>query len=136
MGRRPASDFEKFPLHGAAFSGAVDTVRELMMRGADVNAQDALGRTALHYACEHQHLETVQALVKAGARVDLRDGYGNISLWHAVFWFKGGDPSLMLSLLRAGADFDSKNHTDRSPRDMAKTNMWPGMAEVLMEFPN
>ncbi|KAJ5214973.1 hypothetical protein N7468_010652 [Penicillium chermesinum] len=44
--------------------------------GRVVNAQDWLGRTALHMACESNQQELVEMLVQAGAQLDIRDFEG------------------------------------------------------------
>ncbi len=46
----------------------------LLELGADVNARDDDGRTALHGAAHKGSTELVQTLVKRGAKLDARDG--------------------------------------------------------------
>jgi ankyrin repeat protein len=45
----------------------------LLKEGADINAQDARGRTALLAAVEGNHLESAQVLIEAGADVNVQD---------------------------------------------------------------
>ncbi|KAK3293095.1 ankyrin repeat-containing domain protein [Chaetomium fimeti] len=55
-------------LQGAAISGGLLLAKELILRGADVNAPAAFcGRTALQGAAEHGRLDMVQLLLNAGA---------------------------------------------------------------------
>ena len=49
----------------AAQKGSVDTVKELLSRGAKVNARDNNGCTALHWAARNGHSEVVLALLEA-----------------------------------------------------------------------
>ncbi|TAL43997.1 MAG: ankyrin repeat domain-containing protein, partial [Salinibacterium sp.] len=98
---------------------------------ADVAAVDNALLTPLHMACRQGHFEVARLLLEAGAPVDARDSFGNTRLWRAVFAFQGGDPALIRLLLAAGADPDVKNHTDRSPRDMAHIFDRPGVRDVL-----
>ena len=42
-------------LHEAALEGHVDVVKVLIQNGADVNAVDAVKKTALHIAAEEGH---------------------------------------------------------------------------------
>jgi len=52
----------------------LETVKLLLELGADVNAADADGRTALHGAAHKGRNEVVQVLVDHGAKLDARDG--------------------------------------------------------------
>lgn len=51
-------------------------VMRLIVRGADVNARDAQGRTPLFYAVQQHHLEMVKALVFKGADTGVTDREG------------------------------------------------------------
>jgi hypothetical protein len=51
-----------------------DSVRLLLELGADVNAVDGDGRTALHGAAHKGRNEVVQLLVDHGAKLDAHDG--------------------------------------------------------------
>ena len=52
----------------AAGRGHIDTVKALLEAGADLNAKDKEGKTALMYAKEKNHTEIVHLLKKAGAK--------------------------------------------------------------------
>ena len=52
----------------AAWRGHTDTVKALLDAGANVNAQDGDGETALSLAMKEGHTETANALRNAGAR--------------------------------------------------------------------
>ena len=57
-------------LHDAALTGDVESVREALARGEDVNGVSADGETALHVACTYAHDECVAALLAAGDESD------------------------------------------------------------------
>lgn len=59
-------------LHMAAQEGDIEEVRHLLHLGADVNAFDEIGRTALHYAAAGEHLRVVELLLDNGAQVNAR----------------------------------------------------------------
>ena len=54
-------------LHAAATGGNVDFVRELVVRGCDVNAVKANGCTPLHDAATSGRTQAVRELLKLGA---------------------------------------------------------------------
>ncbi|MFZ1753288.1 MAG: ankyrin repeat domain-containing protein [Caldilineaceae bacterium] len=57
----------------AAAVGDTAAVQQLLQAGADINAQDDLGRTPVMAATHGNHSETVQALIQAGADIDRQD---------------------------------------------------------------
>jgi ankyrin repeat protein len=52
-----------------AFGGRLDVVQALFANGAEVNAAERFGRTALMMASESGILDVVQALLAKGAEV-------------------------------------------------------------------
>ena len=56
------------PLHDAAVHGDTKTVGALIDAGADLNATNAFGATALDWAANQGRTETAAALRAAGAR--------------------------------------------------------------------
>lgn len=84
------------------------SISQLLQDGADVNAKDNKGRTALMVACWAGCAEIVQALIAAGADVNLQETKGGTALMHAS---GGGHAEPVKALLAAGADINltSKN---------------------------
>jgi ankyrin repeat protein len=74
IGINPASGFGETPLHTAAALGNVGTVRFLLGRGADANAEVDNGARPLHYAAKCDSREVVDELLKAGANPRVKDG--------------------------------------------------------------
>jgi len=61
------------PLQHAAWAGHVEVARVLLDHGADVNAVDECGKTALHWAAECGHTDVVKLLLDRGADVTVKD---------------------------------------------------------------
>src|SRR5438477_4732251 len=77
------------------------TLRTLMKQHADVNAPQADGMTALHWAAYLDDLETAKILTKAGAEVKPTNAYGVTPLSLACL---NGNEALVELLLDAGTD--------------------------------
>ena len=76
------------------------TVRKLLAGQVDVNAAQADGMTALHWAVYLDDLETVQSLVRSGARVTSENRYGVTPLSLAC---SNGTAKIVELLLENGA---------------------------------
>ncbi len=84
-----------------AESGNTERVLELLKQGADINTQDAKGRTPVMAATYGNHIETFTALLNAGADVNLRD-----DMLNNPFLYAGAEGFLEILKLsyEAGAD--------------------------------
>lgn len=82
-------NYELLRLLNAGYGGAIRVrvaqVRDILAAGADVNAGDSYGRTALMWAAEHGDVDCVKFLVARGANVNARDADGSSALSHAVW---------------------------------------------------
>jgi ankyrin repeat protein len=79
-------------------------VHALVQRHADVNAPQADGMTALHWAAYQDDVESVELLVRNGASVKAANRYGITPLTLAI---TNGDSVMVEMLLKAGADPDT-----------------------------
>ncbi len=91
----------KEELWAAARKGDATAVEALLAKGADVNAKNAYGATALSFATDKGHLEVVEILLKHKADVNVRDTFYKATplLW-AV---SKGNAAIVKALLKAGA---------------------------------
>jgi uncharacterized protein len=60
-------------LNRAAELGDTAAIFDLLQKGANINAQDEQGRTAVMAATHANQVQTVQALIQAGAYINIRD---------------------------------------------------------------
>ena len=58
-------------------------MRALLKQGANVNAAEADGTTALHWASYRDDLESADLLIRAGAKVNAANDLGATPLWTA-----------------------------------------------------
>jgi ankyrin repeat protein len=92
------------PLADAAEKRDKTAVSALLKSGVGVNAAQADGATALHWATYHDDAEMVALLVKAGANVKAENRYGMTPLAEACI---NGDAAVVKLLLEAGAGADT-----------------------------
>jgi len=86
----------------AARRGEVEVVQTLLAKGADVNAAEGDGLTALHAAAEQGHVEVAELLISAGAELEASTRIGQYTALHLAA--RRGHGSVVQVLVGAGAD--------------------------------
>ena len=97
------------PVADAAMRADLDAVRTLLRQGADVNAAQGDGMTALHWAAEAGDEAMIEALIYAGANLGAVTRIGDYTPLHLAS--KAGQPAGVAALLAAGADPDARTGT-------------------------
>ena len=90
------------PVADAAMRGDMDEVRELLRSGADVNAPQSDGVTAMHWAAENGDAALARVLVYAGANVGPLTRNDAYTPLHMAA--RGGHAEVIGLLVEAGAD--------------------------------
>lgn len=68
----------------AARTGSVQSVKALLLHGANVNAKDAVhGQTALMWAVAHKHSDIVETLIETGADIHARSNISRVLVSNA-----------------------------------------------------
>lgn len=93
---------EPAPIADAAMKGDLVAVRVLIGRGADVNAAQGDGMTALHWAAERGDSAMTSVLLKARANVRAVTRIGDYTPLHIAA--KTGNAAVVAALLDAGSD--------------------------------
>jgi hypothetical protein len=92
-------------LQNAAAAGDLPRVEALLKAGAQLDAQDARGYTALIWAAQQGKLALVQALLGRHAKMELADANGYTALIWAA---QQGHVEVVVALLAAGARPDAR----------------------------
>jgi len=104
-------------LHAAAASGDLPTLTKALQHGADINARDGHGRTALLVAAHGPHLDIVRELAKAGANMKAKDAQRY--------------QDALRALVEAGADIAIPDRAGVTPLEHARRRGYAAMVTLL-----
>ena len=90
------------PVADAAMRNEVEVLRNLLYQGADVNAAQGDGMTALHWAAVNGQSEIAEMLLYAGASTEATTRMGAYTPLHLAS--REGHSPMVVSLLKAGSD--------------------------------
>jgi ankyrin repeat protein len=122
-----ASAAPESPVADAAMKGDREGVRQLLRDGADVNAAQGDGMTALHWAAERGDAALAEMLVYAGANVEAETRIGHYTPLHIAS--RVGDADITRMLLEAGGSATTATSTTgATPLHLASAS---GNAEVV-----
>ncbi len=127
--KETAEERDRRFLH-AAIEGNTGEMKQLLDRGADIDARDEKGMTAVHLVVENDHASALEFLIRSGADVNARDGHGWTPLHLAAFL---NDTYLMGLLLDRGADSRIRDDDGRTPLDVAALYQRKEAAMLLLK---
>ena len=119
------------PLFAASRWGHVDVARVLLDYGADINAQDIHGQTALHWPSQEGHIKVVQLLLEHGGTLDVQAKHNNNTPLHLAS--KNGRLGVVRLLLDHGADVQVRNEADSTPFMLATQEKHDDVAQLLLD---
>ena len=97
------------PVADAAARGDVAAVTSLLKDGADVNAAQGDGMSALHWAAERGDEKLADVLLYAGANVNAQTRIGQYTPLHLAG--RTGSAAVATALIKAGADVNARTTT-------------------------
>lgn len=116
-----ANDVHEKPIHLAAQTGNIDTIRILVQAGAEINSKVRQTQmTPIHYAAEYQNNDDhIHGLADLGADIDGNDYLG----WTPLHWASWrGHLASLDALLECGADVNAKTLDGNAPIMLAVSN--------------
>ena len=122
--------FAQAPIADAASTGNKVEIERLLKHGADVNAQQADGATALQWAAYRGDAKLAELLLKAGAKPDLANRDGATPLWLAA---ARGDAAVIEALLKGGAEANEQLPLGRRPLMLAARSGNVDAVHALLE---
>jgi ankyrin repeat protein len=117
------------PLIDASRNADKDAVRVLIQKKVDVNAYEADGATALHWASYRDDVEIASLLIHAGAKVNAANDLGATPLWTASL---NGSEAMVRLLLEAGANPNAALLLGETPVMVASRSGKPAVVEQLI----
>jgi len=120
------------PVADAAMKGNRDAVRTLIQQGADVNAAQGDGMSALHWAADKGDAELTELLVYAGANPGAVTRIGQYTPLHLAS--RAGSAAAVRALLKAGAKVDAKTSVSgATPLHLAAAAGDPAVVTALLD---
>jgi len=100
-------DYLEELLIGSSEVNYIKSLKILIQKGVNPNAQDLVGRTGLMFASYNGHLEIVKELIKAGVNLNIKEEKdGKTAL---MFTVHKGQLQIVKELIKAGVDLNIKD---------------------------
>ncbi len=118
----------------ALHNANTEVTKYLISKGADVNRIGYEECTPIMYEVYMHNIENVEILIEMGAKVNYQrqhDGYSSLH-WAA----RKGDIKIIKLLMKNGANINSVNNENQTPKDLAKENGHDDIFEYLEQFEN
>ena len=113
----------------AAEVGDLESINKLLAGGADVNAKNKSGYTALHLSAKRGHDAVAAVLLEAKADVALASRSGKTALHYVADY--NGNLDLAKRLIAGQAPINTKDGRKRTPLDYAQLRKRAELAELL-----
>lgn len=120
------------PVADAAMRGKIEEVRDLLRSGADVNAAQGDGMTALHWAAETGNRALAEMVLHAGAHTGVVTRLGDYTPLHLAA--RNGRAEVVRLLVDAGADLEAPTATGAvTPLHFGAASGNPAVVQALLD---
>ena len=118
----PTAKAPDISIHKAAEDGNIETIKQHLAAGTDVNVKDGSGKTPLYIASIADHEEIVKFLIAKGADVNAKEDWNFTPLEQAV---TRGHKKIAELLIAEGVDVNAKN--DIGDSLLHNAMLWPSI---------
>lgn len=122
----------------AVFNGDLDTLKNALAGGAEVNAISEEGYGLLHYAVESETPLMIRFLIENKADVNITSSEGGYTPLHLVsrknFDMAKNRLEIAVILIAAGADINRSDESGATPLHMAVTGGLEELSRLLIEY--
>lgn len=132
IGSLAYGDDQAAELLQAAAAGDANLVKQLLDKGANIEATSKEGATPLMWAAMYGHPEVVRVLLERGAKVNARTPAGITALEGAA---SQGNPAVIRLLLQAGADPNAADKQGVTPLIVAQSRGHADVVALLQGVP-
>ena len=125
----PALAMGRDTIQRAAYNGDLAQVEAHIRSGADPDARDAFGGTALHAAMFQKNMAVVRLLIESGWDVNARGRSNGYTPLHDAVWAENLEAARLL--LKSGARLDIAGKDGLTPLEKARKEGKGAIATVL-----
>lgn len=119
------------PLAYISQQGDVEIVKLLISNGADINAQNKKGQSAINIAFNWRHIKIVILLLNLGANANLRTEQGDTILINAIH---RNEPNVVELLLNNGMNTEDRDKRGDTALIIAARSKKPNIVKLLIEY--
>jgi len=106
---------DRTALINSVIENKIDIIKWFVEEGANINLQDKLGYSVLHYVGQEKLTDLGKYFLDNGADINIQDIYGNPPLWTAIFNSRNNFETVKL-FLKNNADINIENQSKRTPK--------------------
>ena len=114
----------------ASEKGNLQKIKKLLENGANVNARNKWGDTALMRSALKGHKEVVEILIENGANINAKNGLMDTTMMYAA---ANGHVEIVQLLIDKGADVNAKNYWQYTAIALAALNKHEKVVKLLAD---